>query len=669
MQPADLAKVLNVADPAVAPDGTSVAVVVSRVDLDANRTCSAIWSVPVDGSPPRRLTTGDDADAQPRWSPDGRLLAFTRTAKKGERSETSLLVLPVDGPGEPATIAAGPESIGSIAWSPDGTRLAWCARVPEVEPATSDRDRPPRRITTFASRLDDVGWTVDRRSQVHVAPADGTGEVRTVTGGPFEHREVQWSPGGVALVVAAGRHDGWDLDEVVDLWLVDPDADPGADPDAGAGASGLRRLTDGTRLWRHPAWSPDGTRIAAVAYDPSLGWRNPRPYVLDVASGALIDLAPGLDRSFAPTPGDRSPVWEGDATLLASHEDRGRVPLVRLAADGSAAPEPVVEGDCWVNSFHAAAGVVATVVTDPGRLPELEVGEIRTTFTAEFVGEVPPMPVRRFAVASPAGDGDIDAWIVAPEGFDPDEAGGTARWPLLLAIHGGPMTQYGERWFDEFQLLAAAGYVVVAANPHGSSGRTDAWQLAIRSPRAAVEPGTGWGGIDAVDLLAVVDAALQRWPSLDESRVGVLGGSYGGFMTTWLLGTSDRFAAGCTERAVNNLLSEEWSADLAGSFHRELGVRHIDDPDEYLRMSPVTYAAGITAPVLILHSEQDLRCPTEQADALFVALRLGGHRDVEYWRFPGEGHELSRSGSPSHRIHRAEIINAFFERTIAPGPR
>ena len=658
---------VSVADPAVAPDGSVVAVAVSHVDLDTNRTPASIWAVHTTGgagrATPRRITSGDDSDGQPRWSPDGRRLAFTRTAKVGDRSETAVLVLPVDGPGEAVTIATGPESVRSLCWSPDGSRLAWCARVPEVDPSTSDRDRPPRQITTFMARLDDVGWVVDRRCQVHVAPSDGSEPARVVSSGPFEHWGVSWSPDGRSLAVAAGRHEGWDLDEVVDLWLFDPDDDD-IEP---------RRLTDGTRSWNHPSWSPDGARIAGIGYDPSLGWRNLRPLAVEVSTGDIVDLAPDIDRNFLPAPGERPPVWESPDTVLASYEDRGRVTVVRLGADGSASPEEVVGGERWALGFDAAGGVLAAVVSASDQPPELEVGGVRTAFTDEFVGDVPPLPVLRFAVPSPAGDGDVDAWLVAPDGFDPDaagEAGGDGRrWPLLLSVHGGPMTQYGERWFDEFQLLAGAGFVVVAANPHGSSGRDDPWGRAIRSPKASIDPGSGWGGIDADDLLAVVDATLERWPALDPNRVGVLGGSYGGFMTSWLLGRSDRFAAGCTERAVNNLFSEEWSSDLHGSFHRELGVTHLDDPDEYLRMSPVTYAADITAPVLIIHSEQDLRCPTEQADALFVALRMLGHPDVEYWRFPGEGHELSRSGSPKHRIRRAEIINAFFDRTIGGGPR
>jgi dipeptidyl aminopeptidase/acylaminoacyl peptidase len=237
------------------------------------------------------------------------------------------------------------------------------------------------------------------------------------------------------------------------------------------------------------------------------------------------------------------------------------------------------------------------------------------------------------------------------------------RVPVLLSIHGGPMTQYPNLWFDEFQMWAGAGYAVVYCNPHGSTGGSEAWVRSIRPPEASTVPGTGWGGIDADDVLAVLDAALEREPLLDRDRVGVLGGSYGGYMTSWLIGHSNRFAAACSERAVNNLLTLETASDAAGLFRFEFGATHLDAPDAYLRMSPITYVRDIETPVLILHSEDDLRCPIEQADQLFIALRLLG-KPVEYWRFPREGHELSRSGSPRHRVQRAEIILDWFGRHL-----
>jgi dipeptidyl aminopeptidase/acylaminoacyl peptidase len=233
------------------------------------------------------------------------------------------------------------------------------------------------------------------------------------------------------------------------------------------------------------------------------------------------------------------------------------------------------------------------------------------------------------------------------------------------------MTQYGDRWFDEFQLWASAGFAVVGCNPHGSSGREEAWARAIRSPLAPLDPGSGWGGVDADDVLAVRTATLERFPALDPARVGVLGGSYGGYLTSWLLARTDDFAAGCSERAVNNLLSADWSTDFKGGLAADLGI---DGPSladaevtaELLRMSPTTYVRDLTAPILVIHSEDDLRCAVEQADALFVPLRKLG-RDVEYWRFPGESHELSRSGAPRHRIRRAELIVEFFRRRLG-GP-
>jgi dipeptidyl aminopeptidase/acylaminoacyl peptidase len=658
MQPADIARMVTVSGPRLAPDGLAVAVTVQRVDRGTNTTRSAIWLVPTGDGPPRQLTAGP-GDGGARFSPDGERLAFARRDDGGEGGPATfrLLVMPLDGPGEAVTVASSPEAITSVEWSPDAQRLAWCTRVREPGADDPDRDREPRRIDTLFSTLDNTGWTIDRRSQVMVGRLDGTEDPRPVTAGPYEHHEVHWSPDGRSLVVVAARHDGWDLDLAVDLWLVDPDGP--ADQEG-------RRLTDGTREWTRAAWSPDGTRVAGTAFDLTAGWRNARPLVVDVGSGATVDAAPGVDRTFAPYPAAPAPVWVDDDTLLVAREDRGRVGLLRAAADGSRPAEEVLGGDRVVVDFDATAkhiAFTATTVDRPGELFLAAAGAERrlTQFTRAFLRACPPQPVERFTVPSPAGDGNLDAWFVQPTGWRSDDR---ARWPLLVSIHGGPMTQYGEQWFDEFHLWAGAGFAVVATNPHGSSGREDAFVRATRSPLAEVDPGTGWGGIDADDVVAVLQATLARWPALDPARVGVLGGSYGGYLTSWLLARTGHFAAGCSERAANNLLSLEWSTDIKGSFAAEFGVDPLDHPEEYLRMSPAAHARDLTAPVLILHSEDDLRCNVEQADALFVPLRKLG-RPVEYWRFPGEGHELSRSGSPRHRIRRAELIIDFFQRHLS----
>jgi dipeptidyl aminopeptidase/acylaminoacyl peptidase len=215
-------------------------------------------------------------------------------------------------------------------------------------------------------------------------------------------------------------------------------------------------------------------------------------------------------------------------------------------------------------------------------------------------------------------------------------------------------------------MQAAAGFVVVMCNPRGSSGRHTSWGQSIRGPKNEKSPGTGWGTVDVDDVMAVLDHALATYPFCDRDRVGMLGGSYGGYMATILAGRfSDRFRAVCSERAANNLVTEEYTADVAGAFRTIHGPTVLDDAEEYVRMSPIRHVRDITCPVLIIHSEDDLRCPINQAEELFVAMRLLG-KDVTFYRFPAENHELSRSGSPVHRKMRAEIILEYFTERLAP---
>jgi dipeptidyl aminopeptidase/acylaminoacyl peptidase len=705
VEPSDIGRIVGASNPTLSPDGGTVAFVVTRVDLDANRYRSAVWLAATDGStPPYRFSAGEHGDAAPAWSPDGRFLAFTSrraasTEGKGDERRASLHVVPVGIGGEVATVAEGDEGFGRPAWSPDGRHIAYTTRVrgPRWSAGDDDDARPPRRVDRLLTRIDDEGWIVDRPQHVFVVPADGTAAPRQVTEGDFEHGSPVWSPDGNEIAFVAARQDDWDLSEANDVWVV-----------AAAGGA-PRRVTDTSAVHLDIAWGPGG-RLASFVAEVDVEPSNAQVATVDVATGTVTELTRSLDRNCAPLPGTQAPVLDGDQ-LWFTIEDRGDVPIYRVGADDGSVPERVVAGERWVTGYDVAGGLLAFTAASPTSVPEVFVvdldagvasseecmlngarhdreptsispdpggtnerlaaaqrdrltelpgslaGRSLTSVGAAFHAACPPVAPERFAVPSAAG-GDIDAWLVRPPGWS-----GDGRVPVLLSVHGGPATQYGSTWFDEFQLWASAGFAVLYANPHGSSGFTEDWVRSIRSPLAAVAPGHGWGSIDADDLMAVVDAALERWPQLDGERVGVLGGSYGGYMASWLIGHSDRFAAACSERAVNNLSTLETASDAAGYFRFVFGVSHLDEPDEYMARSPITAVRDIATPVLILHSEDDLRCPVEQADQLFVALRLLG-RQVEYHRFPGESHELSRSGSPKHRVQRAELIIDWFRRHL-----
>src|SRR3954452_8452481 len=261
----------------------------------------------------------------------------------------------------------------------------------------------------------------------------------------------------------------------------------------------------------------------------------------------------------------------------------------------------------------------------------------------------------RFTAKSADGY-EVGAWVMKPIGY---EAG--KKYPTLLFIHGGPFSQYGVGFFDEFQVAAAAGYVVLYSNPRGGSGYSEEHGRAIRGPLG--DAGPGWGTRDYDDLMAVVDTALERFDFVDPERLGVLGGSYGGYMTTWIIGHTNRFKAAVSERAVNNLVSMFGSSDLFWIFERQSGAHFCENTEAYIEKSPSTYAPQIETPVLVLHSENDLRCPIEQGEHLFNLLRLMG-KPVEMVRFPAESHELSRAGSPLHRVIRFETILEWFARYL-----
>ena len=649
MQPNDVYELVNAGDPRISPDGTRVAYTVTEVDREANEYRSAVWVAALDGTTePRRFTSGERRDTSPRWSPDGKWLAFASNRAGDEKAPSNLYVIPAEG-GEARRLSDAPESVEAIAWSPDSTRLAFTARArDEAYEEEDERKRTPRRFTRVFHKLDSVGFTGDRRKHVFVVGLDG-GDPQQITSGDFEHDNPAWSPDGKRLLFDGMRDENWDTRLINRLYVVDA---AGGEPNA---------LTGDEASYERPSFSPDGSLIAyrMTPEDGTYPHHSQLGVMSADGSGAKL-LTPSLDRQCGPYPEHREPLWD-DGRLLFSIEDGGNIHLYTVPADGSGEPELLVGGEQAISGYDLCNGELAYVSSTHTTMREVYVGADGRRLTdvgGSFTGGRELGEPERFTAVSTDGY-EVDAWIVRPPGFERGK-----RYPGILTIHGGPFTQYGTGFFDEVQVMAAGGYVVLFSNPRGGSGYSEEHGRAIRGPLNGAGP--GWGSVDYDDLMAVTDTALEKFDFVDPDRLGVIGGSYGGYMTSWIIGHTNRFKAAISERAVNNLVSMFGSSDLFWVFERQFGGPLWENVDAYLEKSPSTYAKDMETPVLVLHSEQDLRCNIEQGEHLFTLLRLLG-KDVELLRFPAESHELTRGGSPVHRVTRFEAVLEWFGRYLSPG--
>jgi dipeptidyl aminopeptidase/acylaminoacyl peptidase len=651
MKPSDISALRAPGRPTLSPDGRYAVAAVAHPDLDADEYTAHLWLVSVErvgevggGSESCRQLTQGWRDAEPRWSPDGRWLAFVRAerdANTGKVGKPQLWLLPAQG-GEGRRLTDHPLGVGDPVWSPDSTRLAYTARVPEpgrygTDERIPSEAEPPRRITTLSYRFDNLGFLIDRRSHVWTVGIDG-GEPVRVTDGDFDHVGVDWSPAGDLLTFAAARHESAGNDLRSDVWVCRPDG------------TGLRALTDGGVNAAQPRFTPDGQAVCFVAAqlgeaDRVAVCRNGGLWSVPVDGGSAPKrLTDPEGYNIARPAGMIETTPEG---VLFTDEHRGAVRVVRVPYDGGE-PAVVVDGERQVIGAAAAGGVTVVTYADPyrsGELAVVEAGELKTLSSwGDALGtQVAVRPMVELTATAPDGY-PVSGWVVRPAGEGPH--------PVLLMIHGGPFFQYGWSLFDEAQVYAGAGYAVVYGNPRGSSGYGEAHAQAVMG---------NVGEVSATDLLALLDAALDGDPSLDRNRVGVLGGSHGGFMTTWLAAHhGDRFRAAISERAVNAIDSFTGSSDIGSWFADDL---YGPDLARQAAQSPLTYADQIDIPMLLIHSEQDWRCPVEQAQRLFVTLRRRGV-PVELLLFPGEGHELSRSGRPRHRVARFEAILDWWSRYL-----
>lgn len=643
MRPDDLALLRVPGVPTVSPDGRMAVVAVERPDLGTDEYRAQLWAVPTDASAPARPITTGHRDSAPAFSPDGRWLAYLG-AEPGGRPQIWLLAT---AGGESRRLTDHPLGTERPVWSPDSARLAYVARVPEpgrygTADGVGPEAEPPRLITTLQYRQDGSGVVTDRHRQVFVVDlppvlrddAAPRPEPVQLTPGDTDCTDVVWRPDGAALAFVSARHPGADRDLVRDVHEI------------GADGSGLRRVTGARGHCTGPAYAPDGTLVVTAV--PDLG-----PAGTDFVARSAVpcrvgpegELQPLLDPEHDHRGDDTPATVVADGAVLVGVERRGAVELLRVPLDGGE-PEALVDGRFTVRGIAAGGGVVvATVAHDrsSGELVALSGGERRllTGFGAELGGTGRLHRMRERTATAPDGY-PVHGWVTTPPGPGPH--------PVLLLIHGGPFTQYGWTLFDETQVLVSAGYAVVQCNPRGSSGYGSAHGRAIRH---------GWGGLDADDVVAFLDSALAD-PALDGDRVGILGGSYGGYLTALLIGRTDRFAAAIAERAFVDPVSFVGSSDIGWYFADEyVGT----DPARIAAQSALAGAGAITTPTLVVHSEEDWRCPVEQGTRLYVELKRRGVPS-ELLLFPGEGHELSRSGRPRHRLARAEHVLRWWARWL-----
>jgi dipeptidyl aminopeptidase/acylaminoacyl peptidase len=639
MRPDDLSRYATVSDPQLHPDGVRVAFVVSRMDLEKDRYQKQIWLW--DGTEARAFTHGP-ADSRPRWSSDGTRLGFLRASGE-EGKPAQVAVMPVEG-GEAAVITSFALGATEVEWSPDGSRLAvigveWAGEWAGLD--DDERKRHPRRITRAGYRFDDLGWRHDRRSNAYLIDPAG-GAPLALSDGDFHDSGLAWRPDGGAVGFLGARHEQRGIDGATQAW------------EASVAGGEMRPLV-APGSWHALRYRPDG-RVFLVGIPDSWDW----PAVaglwrLDEAGP--VPVAAELDRSFdPPSPGvlPGGPQWAADGSCLCVIEDRGRNRVVRVASDGTVTD--LLGGDRAVTGLTArpdgsAFTFTATTPTDPGELWWWEGGEERclTSLNADFRAAAGLVAPEAFAVMS---DGvDIDAWAYLPPG--------DGKVPLLLNIHGGPATQYGWGFFDEFQMYASAGYGVVACNPRGSSGRGRDF---VRVPVGRwVEERPP----DLEDILAVADAALARFPRLDPGRQGIMGGSYGGYMTACILTVDERFRSAVPERGLYSYTSFAGTSDIGLRFPRMyLGDRDYGEWDRLWAASPLARVGRVATPCLIVHSEGDARCPVEQGEQWFAGLIAHGV-EAEMLRFPGASHELSRSGKPRWRRERFEAILDWHARHLA----